>query len=61
MKLSYNNKYEFYWQYIDDIDANLIPSDLYQSSDAPAAGSEDKTNCGGKNSTAKRMEQEETQ
>ena len=47
--------------YVEDIDANLIPSDLYQSSDAPAAGSEDKTNCGGKNSTAKRMEQEETQ
>ena len=25
--------------------ANLIPRDLYQSSEAPAAGSEDKTNC----------------
>ena len=34
--------------YVEDIDANLIPSDLYQSSDAPAAGSEYKANCGGK-------------
>ena len=34
--------------YAEDIDANLIPSDLYQSSDAPAAGSEYKANCGGK-------------
>ena len=45
--------------------ANLIPRDLYQSSEAPAAGSEDKTNCAEEFSkkhdiTARRIKQEET-
>ena len=40
---------EIFWNIIDAkafiIIADLIPRDLYQSSEAPAAGSEDKTNC----------------
>ena len=41
---TYQQNLQWCWRQSFRMNSNLIPRDLYQSSEAPAAGSEDETN-----------------